>query len=122
MATEEVLTCITLEAGADLSASQYCFVGVNSSNQAVLAGEGTRAIGVLQDVPAVAGRACRVAIAGVSKVKCGGNITQGNPVSVGASGKASAVGSSDDQQMGVAQETGADGRIISMLIDKRGLS
>lgn len=122
MAYEEALTCITMPAAADLSASQFCFVYQDSNGRAALAGEGVRAIGVLQNKPAAQDREARIAIAGVTKVLCGGSITSGNPVSVGANGKATAVGSSDDQQMGVARAAGAANRIIPMLIEKRGLS
>lgn len=122
MAFEEALVCQTYPSAADLSGSQYCFVAIDSAGRVALATEGGRAIGVLQNKPGAIDREARVAVAGTTRVKCGGTIAAGAVVSVGSGGKANSVGSGDDQQMGVMSEGAVNDQIGSMLIDKRGLS
>lgn len=90
MATENLgATTHSLPVNADLSASQYCFVKVNSSSQWALVGDGEDANGVLQDDPAASGRPGSVALTGnVTKVKAGGTVTAGNVVSSDSTGRA----------------------------------
>lgn len=122
MATENNLDVVSFEAAGDLSAKQWHWVTINASGQVAAAVEGGNAFGVLQDKPAAAGRAGRVAYGGRSKAVCGGSITAGAKVTCNADGETVAIGSGDDYQLGVALEDGVDGRIISVQIDKRGLS
>jgi hypothetical protein len=119
MAFEENKISVTLPASGNLSASQYCFVEVNSSGQAAVAGDGAHADGILQNDPAAAGRAAEVAIGGVVKVLCGGVVTRGGPVGSDAAGKA-VNAASGDIILGTALETGANGAIIAMLFHPRG--
>lgn len=80
-------TLISLPAGADLSSSQYCFVKVNSSGQAILCSSAGEAIaGVLQNKP-TSGQVAQIAVAGVSKVKVGsgGALTAGDLVATDGS-------------------------------------
>lgn len=88
MASDESVTKITLEAGADYSASQYCFVVMASDGQVDPCGSGLRADGVLYNKPTAAGRDAEVAISGIVKVKAGAAITRGAMVKSDASGKA----------------------------------
>jgi hypothetical protein len=88
MASAQEQATITLAAGADLSASQYCFVKLNSSGLVVLCGAGEAAIGILQNDPDASGKAATVAISGVSKIVAGGSITRGVRVASDGSGKA----------------------------------
>lgn len=86
MATQEGLVCITLVAGADLSAKQFYGVKVNSSGQAVLAALGEMCIGILQNKPA-SGEPATVAIAGKSKAIFGASTAIGLAVKTDANGK-----------------------------------
>lgn len=96
MAYEENLDCITLEAGADLSAKQYFFVTQAAGDgQVDPTGDGALANGVLQNKPDAAGKAATVAVRGVSKVSAAGVITRGDIVSSDANGEANTIASGD---------------------------
>ena len=88
MAVENLGKVISLPVAADYSASQWRFMRINSSSQAVRAGDGEDADGVLQNDPAAAGRAGNIALGGLTKVEGGGTVTAGNYVSSDASGRA----------------------------------
>lgn len=118
MAFYENQTCVSLVAGADLSASQYHFVEVGAAGTIVVAGDGAHADGVVNDGP-LSGRTAEVAIGGIIKVKCGGVVTRGGPVASDAAGKA-VNAASGDIILGTALETGADGAIIAMIFNPRG--
>lgn len=115
MAREESLQQITLPSHADYTASQYCFVSVNSSGRAQVTGDGAQSDGVLQDKPTAQDIPCAVAISGVSKVLCGGSVTKGGLVASDSAGKAVNAGTGD-VAVGVALETGETGYIISVLL------
>lgn len=119
MATYNNQTCVTLEAGADLSAKQFFFVSVSSDGQVDPTGDGAYAVGVLQNDPAAAGRAAEVCIGGITKVSCGGVVTRGGPVASDAAGEA-VNAASGDVILGEALETGADGSVISIIFHPRG--
>lgn len=121
MAFEENKLSVTLPASGNLSASQYCFVEVNSSGQAALCGAGAAADGILQNDPNAAGRAAEVAIGGIVRVKCGGAVTRGGAVASDAAGKA-VNAATGNIILGTALETGSDGAIIAMLFHPRGAS
>ena len=118
MATSENLQKISMVAGADLSSSQFCFVHANASGEAVLTTANGVASGVLYNDP-ISGRAAEVAIDGVVKVLCGAAVTAGGPVASDAAGKAKNA-AAGNYVHGTALETGADGRIISVLFHPRG--
>jgi hypothetical protein len=69
---EESLRCVTLEAGQDLSAPQFCFVSIAGDGQVDPTGAGALTDGVLQNDPNATGTAATVAIGGISRVVCGG--------------------------------------------------
>lgn len=119
MSTEQAQTCITLEAGADLSAKQYYFVSVSADGQIDATGDGAQADGVLQNTPEAAGRAASVCVGGTTKVECGGVVTRGGPVASDANG-AAVNPASGDVVLGTALETGASGSIIEMIFEPRG--
>ena len=119
MAYNESQTCVTLEAGQDLSAKQFFFVSIAADGQVDPTGDGLHADGVLQNDPAAAGRAAEVAILGITKVVCGGVVTAGGPVASDAAGEA-VDAASGDVILGTALETGADGEVISILFQPRG--
>ena len=88
MAYEGSQTTITLPASADLSASQYCFVAVNTSGQVELAGSAANAVGILQNAPDASGKAATVLIMGVSKINCDAALDENNLIGPSADGQA----------------------------------
>lgn len=119
MAYEDSKISVTIPAGSDLSASQFCFVEVNSSGLLAVVGAGLHADGVLQNDPNASGRAGEVAIAGIVQVKCGAAVTRGGPVASDAAGKA-VNAASTNIILGTALETGANGAVIAVLFHPRG--
>lgn len=96
MAYEENLDCITLEAGADLSAKQYFFVTQAAGDgQVDPTGDGLLANGVLQNKPDAAGKAATVAVRGITKMSAGAAFSRGDILSSDANGEAITVGSGD---------------------------
>lgn len=96
MAYEENLDCITLEAGADLSAKQYFFVTQAAGDgQVDPTGDGLLANGVLQNKPDAAGKAATIAVRGVTKISAGAAFSRGDILSSDGNGEAITVGSGD---------------------------
>jgi hypothetical protein len=118
MAIQEAVISITLPAAADLRTHQYKFVEVNGDGRVALVADDGHADGVLLNDPNT-GEAAIVAISGVAKVKCGAAVTRGGNVSSGANGAAKNT-DTNAAILGTALETGADGRIISIIFHPRG--
>jgi small ligand-binding sensory domain FIST len=118
MAIQEAVISITLPAAADLRTHQYKFVEVTSTGAVNLVADDGHADGVLLNDPNT-GEAAIVQILGVAKVKCGAAVTRGGNVSSGANGAAKNADTSA-AVLGTALETGASGRIISMIFHPRG--
>lgn len=116
MAYEESLTCISVPANADLSASQYRFMKVNSSGNLIAATANGAADGVLQNKPSAAGMAGSLAIAGVSQVEAGSAITAGDHVAVATGGKAATAATGATVVGRAMQSASGDGSIIAVLI------
>lgn len=101
---------ITLPAGGDLSASQYCFVKLSSGQVVICTAAGEPAIGVLDNAPTAAGQPARV-VSGYVKVRAGGAITALDPIATDASAKAktavksSGAGITGSNAMGIALES-----------------
>jgi len=120
MATNQADSCITLLAGADLSASQFLIVQPNSSGAAVLsAASDLTQIGVLQNKPA-SGRAATIQVGGVTKVIAGATVAAGARVTSDAAGKAIAA-TTGKQVIGVALTGGAANEVIEVLLSPRGV-
>ena len=121
MAYQQAQTNITLKAGADLSAKQYLFVKIDANGDAVLAGNGENAIGVLQNAPA-SGEAANIAVAGVSKVIIGDttSLDSGVVISSDANGKATLGVSTDFALAILIEDTTANDDVVSCLIQKTG--
>jgi hypothetical protein len=120
MAYEQTLHTISAPASADLSASQFCFVAVNSSGQLALPSAGGDAEGILQDKPNAAGVAGEVGILGVSKLVVGtGGVTAGDLLATDVNGKA-VTATTGNKILGRALVTGAAGVIIPALIQQKG--
>ncbi len=85
MAVENLGKVITLIAGVDLSGSQYCFVAIDGSGNAILAGDDWPPDGVLQNNPTL-GNAAEVMVgAGITKYKAGAATTLGQWLTTGDS-------------------------------------
>ena len=121
MAYQQAQTNITLKAGADLSAKQYFFVKIDANGDAVLAGNGENANGVLQNAPA-SGEAANIAVAGVSKVIIGDttSLDSGVVISSDANGKATLGVSTDFALAILIEDTTANDDVVSCLIQKTG--
>jgi hypothetical protein len=118
MAVQEAVISITLPAAADLRTHQYKFVEVDADGKVALVADDGHADGVLLNAPNT-NEAAIVGIFGVLKVKCGAAVTRGGNVSSGASGAAKNV-DTNAAILGTALETGANGRVISILFHPRG--
>lgn len=96
---------LTFEASGDLSTKQYFAVKLDSNGQIAVAGAGEKAIGILQNKPAAAGRAGTVRVFGVSRMYAGGVIAPGANVAADAAGEGkTAVANTTDTQAGAAAD------------------
>ena len=116
MAVIENVTSVTLTAGADLRTHQFKFVSVAADGDIELTADDGKAQGVLLNAPNT-GEAAEVAISGIVKVECGAAVTRGGNVASGANGEAKDA-DTGAEILGTALETGADGRIISILLGR----
>jgi hypothetical protein len=116
---EESLKCVTLEAGQDLSASQFCFVSIAGDGQVDPTGAGALADGVLQNDPNATGTAATVAIGGISRVVCGGIVSRGALITSDASGRAVAA-TIGTEIAGRALAAGTVGALIPVLLKLSG--
>lgn len=120
MAYEQTLRTIGVPANADLSASQFCFMVVNSSGQLALPSAGGDADGILQDKPNAAAVEGELAVLGVSKLVVGtAGVTAGDLLATDANGKA-VTATTGNKILGRALATGAAGVIIPALIQQKG--
>ena len=94
---KEALQTLSGEAAADLSASQFCAVLIDTSGNIALCGVGATNIadGVLQDKPTALGMACSYAIGGVTKIKAGAALGDGVTWTTDSAGRAIAATSTD---------------------------
>ena len=118
MAFTESSISVSLVAAADLRTHQFKFVTIGAAGTVALTADDGHADGVLMNAPNT-GEAATVTILGVTKVKCGAAVTRGGDVSSGANGAAKNVGT-NAAVLGTALETGANGRVISILFHPRG--
>jgi hypothetical protein len=121
MAYKNQQTSVTLEAGADLSANQFHFVTMDSDGQLSVSTDGAASVGVLLNDPSAAGRAAEVCIGGLTRVEAGGTIAAGADVASGATGEA-ITAATGDAILGTAVTGGADGEVISIIFQPRGVS
>lgn len=120
MATDlDIYSIPGLLAAADLSSYQYRFVMLSADKTVSYATAAHAAtIGILQDKPAAAGRACKVFGPGnISKLKIGsGGCTAGQKLASDATGQGVVAGSAE-RYGAVALQAGDDGDIISVLCE-----
>jgi hypothetical protein len=115
MSVDQRAQNFTWPAGADLSASQFCFVKFNSSNKVVLCGDGEMPIGVLQNEPAAVDRDAVVCVYGQTKMKFGGSVSTGR-VASDSTGRAATPTTGEYQPGVVVEGVGAANRIGSILL------
>lgn len=119
MALQDLGKCISLIAGADLSAAQYTFVKLDSSGHIIACGDGQDAIGVLQDKP-VSGAVGQVMVGtGVTKIKAGASSTDGGDVGIDANGRAVDAASGDYIMGNFLEAPTAANQIVSMLFQRQ---
>jgi len=117
MATQENTTCITKKANADLSTKQYFFMKMPSAQTVdVCAAITDKAVGVLQNKPAAAGRDASIAVDGTTKVVASGVIAAGAYVAPTATGKAQVAASTQFPRGQAMEAAAADGDIIEILL------
>ena len=120
MANENLLRCVTLKAGADLSSDQFKGVYI-SADKTVSLSDGFYAsgqrkpLGVLRNKPDTAGQAAQVQISGIGQVLLGGTVTAGQRICPGAAGTWIATPAGWDS-FGVAISGGASGEIVEAAI------
>lgn len=112
---------ITLPAGADLSTSQYLFVKINSSGNAVLCSAATdKPIGVLQNSP-VSGGEASITVVGGTKLVTNAACDEGTVVGTASSGKgAPYVAGTDTTKFivgSVILASGADGELATVIVN-----
>ena len=118
LATEQNIYDLSLQAAADYytTSKQYYIMKVDSNGRACLAGAANAAsIGVLQNKPKIY-EAAEIRKVGISKVVCGDAITIGDKVTGNSAHKA-VTATATQRFIGIALETGAAGRVISILMD-----
>ena len=114
MATEEIVYCTSVIAGADLSAKQFYYTKLNASGQIVLAGAGERGLGILQDKPGL-GQVGSVCALGKSMGIYGAEVTAGQSLTPNASGKL-VPAIANDAVVAMAAESGSAGEIRSVYL------
>lgn len=105
------------EVASDLSSYQYYPVVINADGQIELASNVTKLNGILQDKPAVAGRAGAVQSTGISKVQLGGTVNEGDSLAVNSSNKVVAIdlaAASDRWLLGTSLTNGISGEVGSV--------
>lgn len=118
MSYENSLRSITLEAGQDLSTSQYRFVSVAADGQVDPTGAGAAPDGILQNKPDAAGREALVAIDGVSLVEAGAAFNAGDDVASDSVGRAVAAGTGDVIAGTALKNAGGVGEQVSVLFHR----
>ena len=112
---------ITLEAGADLSSSQYYFVKLDSAGKAVVCSAVTdKPVGVLQNDP-TSGQAAEIVVVGLTKVSTNAALAIGDLVGTSNDGQAAAyVSGTDTTKFIVGQAlvtSGAADQLTSIIVN-----
>jgi hypothetical protein len=121
MATQQETLDVTIEAGSDLSSSQFLFMQVNASGQLALAGTNEKPIGVLMNKPAAQGRAGEVRVYGIAKVTAGGTISANDAVGANSAGQAVSISAYDSPTAGRALRSAVTGDRVDVLLTHEGV-
>lgn len=117
-ATDDLVTYSSFPAAGNISASQYCFVTVDSNGRVAVTTEGALADGVLTDAPAAIDRAAAVMTTPGKKVtiKTGGAFSKGDLLISDSTGRAIANASTADYVLGKAlEDSGGANEYVTML-------
>ena len=123
MAYDQPDVIITLEAGADLSASQYRGVKVTGAQTCgVVAASSDVAVGVLVNKPNAAGKAAEIATFGqIVKCEAQTNFNAGAVLMFHTDGRVLTAATAGNRRIGVAlQGAGAAGDIVSVYLNDYG--
>lgn len=116
MAGTENIQCISIEAGADLSALQFTAIRLGTDKLAASATSNNEPIvGILQNKP-TSGQAAAVAISGVAKAKAGGAWSSGDSLTATTGGALIATTTNNHHIVGVALEDAASGDVAQVLV------
>ena len=116
VAFDSDLRTFSAEAGEDLSSYQFQPVKWSSGQLVHCSSSGEYAVGILQNKPSAAGQAAVVAYQGISRVKLGYAVSQGNPLrSYSTTGVGPATGSTDFLLGYALSDGSATERIPAML-------
>jgi hypothetical protein len=110
---------ITRVAGADLSALQYTFVKLSTTDTVVTCTAATDIpIGVLQNAP-TSGQEAEILVVGGTKLTAGATIAIGNILGTTSAGAASVLATSDTTKyvLGTAISGGASAEIITAVVN-----
>lgn len=119
MALESSQIVLTYPASADLSASQFCFVNINTSGQLALpSGAGVGCDGVLQDKPKAITQGGSLCVLGQTKVLAGAAVAIGDSISCDSSGRGITTTSTNKVLGKAVSAASAAGQLFTMLIEK----
>lgn len=121
MALQQEVRSLSLPASADLSASQFCFVTIDSNGRIELPAAGADAVGVLQDKPDALDRAGQVGMLNMSgrlKVVSGATMAAGVKVQSDGSGHAIAA-LTGDHVLGTTLKSSVSGDLVEILPSSR---
>jgi len=117
MAVEQHHYDITLEAARDLTDNQYHVMAGSGARGCDLAGAADEdSLGIVQNKPEGSGHAANVRRGGISKAVCGGTIPVWSKVTSDANSHMG-VAAEGERYIGLAEEVGATGRIISIVME-----
>lgn len=116
MAKTNSMRCISVDAGADLSALQFTAVRSGTGRTVVSAANNSAPImGILMNKP-VSGDPAEVAIEGIAKAKAGGTWAAGDQLTATTGGALIATTTSGHHVVGTAHEAAVIGDIAQVLI------
>ena len=119
MATDmQLISDVTFEAAADLSAKQFHFVKLTAANTVnVCTATTDNPIGILQNKPSAAGRPAVVRLFGISKVVASGAISAGALIATESDAEAGTPATSDPVLGKALEAAAAQGDLIKVLIN-----
>lgn len=116
MAGTNAMTCVSIEASADLSALQFTAVKMGTGRKIASATAATDTIiGVLMNKP-VSGQPGEVAIAGIAKGIAGGTIAAGDKLTATTGGKFITTTTDHDRIVGYAGEAAVANDVFSIQV------
>lgn len=109
--------CMTLPADGDNSAGQFCFATVDANGRAdIAAGNSEVLVGIQQNKPAAIDRGTTIQINGVSKLKLGGTVNEGDRLTSDANGAGVATTTATHTVGAIALSAGASGEYIDVQV------